>query len=184
MRRLLRRLRHWPDRLVHERRRAEAIRAIRAAAPTRVVMGCLGNICRSPYAAERLRAAGLDLKVESAGFIGPGRSPPEEAVQMAAERGVDVSGHRSRQFTLADLSPETLILVMEPGHVDRLAAQIGPAPGPVLLLGDLDPEPIETRIIIDPFGHSRATFAATFARIDRCVATLIESLRRGTDPAG
>lgn len=182
MRKILRAFRHWPDRLAHARRRREAERVIRSVPISRVVMGCLGNICRSPYAAERLRGARLGIDVDSAGFIGPGRAPPEDAVAAALERGLDVSGHRSRQFRLDDLRSDSLVVVMEPAHVIRLRTQFGLVAGPIILLGDLDPEPIATRIIIDPFGHSLATFATTFERIDRCVTVLIGELQRPAAP--
>lgn len=176
MRSLLRALRHLPDRLSHSRRRAVATQLIARSRPRRIVFGCLGNVCRSPYAEARFAAGGLDIVVDSAGFIGPGRNPPIEAQVAAEARYLDVSGHRSRLFTSEDLAADTLVVVMEPAHQERLRAALGDGPARVVLLGDLDPEPIDTRVIIDPWGRSQATFEATFDRIDRCVAALIAAL--------
>jgi hypothetical protein len=42
----------------------------------------------------------------------------------------------------------------------------------VLILGDLDPEPVETRGIVDPYGRDAGVLAASFARIERCTGVL------------
>ena len=46
------------------------------------------------------------------GFIGPDRPSPPEAVAIAAERGVDLSGHRSQVVTAEILRDADLVLVM------------------------------------------------------------------------
>jgi protein-tyrosine-phosphatase len=46
----------------------------------------------------------------------------------------------------------------------------------LLLLGDLDPEPIEKRIIRDPFDQDAAVFTASYDRIDRCLRALADQL--------
>jgi len=37
------------------------------------------------------------------------------------------------------------------------------------VLGDLDPQPVRTRAIVDPFGHGEEMFEEVYARVDRCV---------------
>ena len=91
-----------PTRLLHTLRRRAALRRLahRRLSGT-VLFVCLGNICRSPYAAATF-SQGLGVawrgrvRVDSAGFLGPGRSAPGHAVEVAADRGIDLSGHRSR----------------------------------------------------------------------------------------
>jgi protein-tyrosine-phosphatase len=46
----------------------------------------------------------------------------------------------------------------------------------VIVLGDLDPEAIETRTIRDPIGQSEAVFAASYSRIERCLDGLVSAL--------
>lgn len=102
----LRGLRHAPDRLLHPLRRRRARRAVRARRDAaRVLFLCLGNICRSPYAAAVLRRElsgrpGAPA-VESAGLLAPGRRSPPEARRVAARRGVDLAAHRSRRIGAA-----------------------------------------------------------------------------------
>ncbi len=85
----------------------------------RVLMVCLGNICRSPLAEGILRAKvetrGLDWKIDSAGtgdwHIGEGPDP--RSIDTARKNGIDISGQRARQFRKADLREFDLILAMD-----------------------------------------------------------------------
>lgn len=87
----------------------------------RVLMVCLGNICRSPTAEvvlrERLRAGGLadQVQVDSAGtgswHVG---SPPDARSQRhALRRGYDLSALRARRVVDADFSRFDLLLAMD-----------------------------------------------------------------------
>src|SRR3989442_1788473 len=107
-----------PTRLLHPWRRRAARRALSARAPRSILLVCHGNICRSPFAAVLLqRALGpAGIRVHSAGFIGPNRPSPPEAVTAAARYGVNLSDHRSRVLT-ADLVRSTdPLVVMDPAQ--------------------------------------------------------------------
>ena len=93
-----------------------------AAAPTvRVLMVCMGNICRSPTAHGVLESlvadAGLAdrITVDSAGThdYHVGRPPDERAQQHAARRGYDLSAQRARQLKAQDFDDFDLVLVMD-----------------------------------------------------------------------
>jgi hypothetical protein len=75
-RRLARALKHTPDRLLHARRRHSELRRLERERPASILVICLGNICRSPYAAALLTRSleGSHVSVESAGFIGASSS--------------------------------------------------------------------------------------------------------------
>jgi protein-tyrosine-phosphatase len=96
-------------------------------------------------------------------------------VAAAAERGVDLTGHRSRVVP-DDGEAADLVLVMEPAQVAR-AKRTGVSGVLFLCLGDLDPLAIDTRAIRDPFGRSPEVFRDCFARIDRCAAAVREASR-------
>lgn len=142
---------------------------------------CLGNICRSPYAAEalRVRAEGLLGTVASAGFIGPGRPSPFEAVDEAALRGVDLTPHRSRIVVPGDARDNHLLVVMERGQSTRLQTELGIPSAQILLLGDLDPVTPDRRLIPDPFGQGPAAFRDAYDRIDRTLEAFLQHLPRG-----
>ena len=103
-------------------------------APYRVLMVCMGNICRSPTAegvlAHRAALAGLGdwLQVDSAGthdyHVG---APPDGRAQVhALRRGVDLSGQRARQLTARDFQDFDLVLVMDDRN-ERAARALCPA---------------------------------------------------------
>jgi protein-tyrosine phosphatase len=138
---------------------------------------CHGNICRSPYAEAVLRKrfedrASLSL-VESAGFIYPGRQPPRTALEVAAAKGFDLFNHRSRAVTEEMVRSAAVIIVMEGWQRSTLHSLFPHAGTPVLMLGDLDPAPIERRAIQDPIEQPAHVFERVFARIDACCAELV-----------
>ncbi len=181
VRRLVRSARHGPDRLLHALRRRRALDRLAALpAPANVLVLCLGNINRSVYTAEVLRRAlaGSDappIRIHSAGFIGPGRPASELARSTAHARGFDLASHVSRVAEIHDLRAADLVVVMTPEQ-GRRACGVAGKRLPVLILGDLDPEPISTRAIQDPYGQSEEVFEQVFDRIDRCVAILSAAL--------
>lgn len=176
---LLMRVRRTPERILHPLRRRQALGALRRRPrPARLLAVCHGNICRSPVAAALLRRelAPLAIEVASAGLIGPNRPAPREAVAAAARRGVDLSEHRSRLLT-ADLARAAdLIVVMEPAQQRFVCERFGRWPRDVIVLGDLDPAPVEARTIRDPVEEGPEVFETSYARIERCVRELASVL--------
>lgn len=191
-------LRRLPDRLLHPLRRKRASAKVAAAAarlsedtgpPLRILVLCHGNICRSPYAEGALRRRlppGLRewVVVESAGFIGPGRRSPPEALEVARERGVDLFAHVSTVVDAGAVGRADLILAVDPWQARAVRARFGVPAERVVLLGDVDPERIEARTIRDPILQPREVFEASFARIDRCVEVCVAELSRHAPGSG
>lgn len=70
-----------------------------------------------------------------------------------------------------------VVLVMSPGQLRQLARETAEIPGGVrIVLGDLDPESIDRRTIIDPFDAPEEVFDVVYERIDRCCRALVEAL--------
>ena len=107
-------------------------------APTRVLMVCMGNICRSPTAHGVLEKLVADagwadrIAVDSAGTHGyhVGEPPDERAQRHAARRGYDLSAQRARELRRDDFARFDLVLVMDACH-GLLAALQAPGGGPV-----------------------------------------------------
>lgn len=172
-------MRHGPDRLLHPARRRTALDLLqRTPRPSSLVVTCLGNICRSPYAEAVLQGhltrRNLSIPLSSAGLIGPGRPADPMARERAGARGVSLDGHVSR--LIAPVQPGALVLLMDPGHRPRVEPVLH-RESVVLVLGDLDPHPITTRTIPDPYGRAPEEFDRAFDRIDRCLEVLVERLR-------
>lgn len=179
MRKLLRHVRRTPDRLLHPLRRRKALEALRARGrPEMLLVVCHGNICRSPVAAGLLRRAlaPCGIAVQSAGLIGFNRPAPAEAIGAAACHGLDLSAHRSRLVTVDLIRTADLIVVMDAAQQRQICERYGRRVADVLILGDLDPEPVATRTIRDPVNDGRDVFEQVYERVARCVRELASVL--------
>jgi protein-tyrosine phosphatase len=88
------------------------------AAP-RVLMVCLGNICRSPMAEgilkHKAQLQGLDVFIDSAGTSSwhQGEQPDGRAQEEMLKNGIDISDQNSRPFRTDDFDHFDYILVMD-----------------------------------------------------------------------
>ncbi len=98
-------------------------------ATTRILMVCMGNICRSPTAEAVLRAklkvAGLerDVEVDSAGTHGhyhAGEKPDARAMKHAAARGYDLGKLRARRVQESDYTRFHWIFAMDEQNLAHL----------------------------------------------------------------
>jgi protein-tyrosine phosphatase len=94
--------------------------------PTRILVVCLGNICRSPMGQgvieQRAAEAGLAVEVDSAG-LGAwhiGEPPNPRGLKAAAARGYDNSRQRARPVRAEDFHDFDLILAMDASNVAGL----------------------------------------------------------------
>lgn len=85
----------------------------------KILLVCLGNICRSPAAEGIVRdlcaAKGLDIATDSAGTARYhlGKSPYGPMQEAAKARGIDISDLRARQVCLDDFLRFDLIVAMD-----------------------------------------------------------------------
>ncbi len=84
---------------------------------TKILMVCLGNICRSPLA-EGILDSKVDSEsvfVDSAGTGGYhiGKPPDPRSIAVAKKHGLDISGQRCRKFHTSDFDEFDLIFVMD-----------------------------------------------------------------------
>ena len=179
MRDLLRSVRRTPERLLHPLRRRKLVDALHARPrPKTVLVVCNGNICRSPMAAALLARELADdgITVQSAGFLGFNRPMPPVALAAAVGHGLDLTDHRSRLVTVDLVRSADLIVVMDVAQRRLICERFGRQPADILVLGDLDPAPVETRTIHDPVSDGREVFEQVYERIARCVRELVAVL--------
>ena len=91
----------------------------KAGQPRRVLLVCMGNICRSPTAEAVLRVkaeqAGLAIEFDSAGTENyhVGDPPDHRSIRHAKARGYDLATLRARQVQPADFHTFDLILAAD-----------------------------------------------------------------------
>ena len=84
----------------------------------KILMVCLGNICRSPLAEgilkKKAREAGLPWFIDSAGTNGchTGEAPHPLSQKVAGIHGIDISGQRARDLVPADFETFDLIYAL------------------------------------------------------------------------
>ena len=94
----------------------------------KILMVCLGNICRSPIAHGVMdylvKKEGLDWEVDSAGTGGYhiGQQPDLRSIEVAKKRGIDISSHKARKFIPADFKRFDQIFVMDNNNYSAVVA--------------------------------------------------------------
>jgi protein-tyrosine phosphatase len=85
----------------------------------KILMVCLGNICRSPLAEgitrQLLEVRKLSWQVDSAGTAGwhEGASPDPRSIDVARTHQIDISQLKARRLTYQDLQESDLIIAMD-----------------------------------------------------------------------
>jgi protein-tyrosine phosphatase len=152
----------------------------------RILMVCLGNICRSPTAEGVLRHAAqaapqLDLEIDSAGTgdYHVGAAPDARAVRAARARGIDLSELRARQVTRADFERFDLVLAMDRANL-RALERLRPADSRAQLKLFMDYAPqLGVREIPDPYTGPAAGFERVLDLTAAAAQGLLSSLQEG-----
>lgn len=124
----------------------------------RILVVCIGNICRSPVGEvllrEHFKQQPKAPTIASAGLNAMIGYPAHElSVAVLASRGIDCNNHRAQQISAELVQQSDLILVMETHQQRRIESLFPQARGKVFRLGhwrDLDIE--------DPYGKPLAAF--------------------------
>jgi len=132
----------------------------------RILIVCMGNVCRSP-AAEYLFRARTDspgVNFTSAGLCAPeGRPMDPTALELLADSGIDGTMHRARQLAPSMLHEADLILGMEKSHVDAMVRLVPETRGKVYLLDKW----LDGNDIPDPYRQQRPAFEYVHEMIAR-----------------
>jgi protein-tyrosine phosphatase len=91
---------------------------------TKILMVCLGNICRSPLAEGILKSKlNNNFIVDSAGTANyhSGSSPDPRSIAVARKYGLNISNLRGRQFTVRDFDTFDFIYVMDDSNYNNVA---------------------------------------------------------------
>lgn len=148
---------------------------------TKVLMVCLGNICRSPLA-EGILQSKVDYNkvlVDSAGTAGYhiGNPPDARSIDVAFKNGIDISYQHSRKFTIRDFDDFHHIFVMDQSNYDNVIALARDANDEKkvdLILNQLYPG--ENRQVPDPYYGGEQGFNDVFWMLNEACAILAKKL--------
>jgi len=147
----------------------------------KILMVCLGNICRSPLAEGILKHkaenAGLDWVVESSGTSGfhIGEPPHHLSQKVARLNGIDISAQRCRQFHSEDLRFYDKIYVMDQSNyadLKRLCETVWVPEKVMLILNELYPG--EDREVPDPWYGGESGYHEVYDLLEKACEKIIE----------
>lgn len=149
----------------------------------KILMVCLGNICRSPLAEgilrEKTNQLGISVFIDSAGTSNYhiGEHPDKRTVANAFKHGVDISKLKGRQFTQDDFDQFDTIFVMDSSNytnVIALARNEKDIQKVELILNRLHPN--ENRAVPDPYFGGEQGFEDVFVLLDRVCSQIASTL--------
>lgn len=147
----------------------------------KILMVCLGNICRSPLAEGILRKKveeyGLSWTVDSAGtgHWHIGQLPDRRSIATARQFGLDITDQRARQFTQADFDRFDQILVMDTSNLSdvlRLARSEADRQKVMLILDLVYPG--QNQSVPDPYWDDNG-FTAVYQMLDEACEKFVQS---------
>ena len=153
----------------------------------KVLMVCLGNICRSPIAdgllRQKVNEERLNVEVDSAGTIGlhAGSAPDSRMITTAKNRGTDISFLKARQFTAADFELFDVIFAMDKNNkrdILSLAKNAEDKQKVHLLLSEISDQ--EEANVPDPYYGTSKDFEHVYDLVDKATNTIIQKIKNNT----
>jgi protein-tyrosine phosphatase len=149
--------------------------------PVKILMVCLGNICRSPLA-EGILMSKLPKKsflVDSAGTGNwhVGKHPDERSIAIAKKNGLDISYQRGKQFSTSDFETYDYIYVMDNSNytdVIALATNEDQKSKVQLILNELFPG--ENVDVPDPYYGSQFGFETVYTMLEETCESIAKKL--------
>lgn len=152
----------------------------------KVLMVCLGNICRSPMAdgllRKKVKEEDLDVEVDSAGTSDYhiGAAPDHRMRATAKKMGCPIDELRARQFSVQDFDQFDLIYAMDTSNYNNILAlsrNENDTAKVHLILNELYPE--ENRAVPDPYFGGEQGFIDVFNMLDEVTDVVINKLKNG-----
>lgn len=145
----------------------------------KILMVCLGNICRSPLAEGIMKTKlSEEFFVDSAGTIDlhQGEHPDKRATKTAKNHGVDISKQHSRPITTKDLEEFDRIYCMDLSNLEDVLslAKNDEQRSKIALL--MDAAGLQPREVPDPYFGGDEGFERVFQQIDKACDALSEKL--------
>ena len=129
----------------------------------KILVVCVGNICRSPLGEYLLESLLPNKKVVSAGVGALVGEPADKyAMQVAIDHGINLGAHQAQQLTPDLCRDFDLILVMEQGHIDAVTEIFAEARGKTMLFAYW----LDQQAIPDPYRQNKQVFEQTYQLLE------------------
>ena len=144
----------------------------------KILMVCLGNICRSPLAQGIMELhAPADWLIDSAGTSGwhEDERPDTRSILIAKERGIAIDHQRSRQVNEEDFETFDIIFAMDSSNytnIIRLAPNEAAKAKVRLILNEAYPG--ENRQVPDPYTGGQSGFRHVYELLEEAVQSFIK----------
>ena len=150
----------------------------------KILMVCLGNICRSPLAEgimrNKLEESGMEGMVDSCGFepFHTGEAPDPRSMETAHQHGVDISMQQARLFSVDDFDRFDKIYVMDLNNYSDVASYARNKED----LNKVDfimnaVYPGSNRPIPDPYYGGKSGFKNVWEMLDQASDKIIEQVK-------
>jgi len=147
----------------------------------KILMVCLGNICRSPLAEGILKSKvnASEVFVTSAGTAAyhVGNLPDERSIAVASENGLDITDQRARKFTKDDFDNFDEIFAMDTSNYENIIslAETEEERSKVKLILN-ETHPNQNLSVPDPYYGGDAGFTNVYQMLDEACDRIVKRL--------
>jgi len=152
---------------------------------TKILMVCLGNICRSPLAEGILKSkiSSSEVLVDSAGTGAwhSGELPDKRSIAVAKKYGIDLTDQRARLFLVEDFNRFDKIYVMDKSNyvnVCKLAPSSDLIDKVELILNESHPE--KDLEVPDPYYGGENGFENVYQMLDEACTKIKEKIENAS----
>jgi protein-tyrosine phosphatase len=152
----------------------------------RILMVCLGNICRSPMAdgllRKKVKEHELNVYVDSAGTADYhiGSAPDSRMTETARLRGTEIGTLKARQFKSSDFHDFDLIYVMDESNLNnvmKLSQNYSDNQKVKFILDEIYPN--QNMPVPDPYYGTSNDFISVYQLLDEVTDAIIQKIKDG-----
>ena len=146
----------------------------------KILMVCLGNICRSPLAEGILQSkVSSNIFVDSAGTGGYhiGHLPDSRSIEVAKKYGIDISNQKCRKFMVEDFDIFDKIYVMDQGNyieIKNKSRSIKDMEKVTMIMNEVNPN--SNQSVPDPYFGGKQGFENVYKMLDEACEIISKKL--------